>query len=499
MSENKKILVKDTFKNTISNVFVKALTFLQGIVVANILGPTMYGLKNAIQLISDYGSNIHLGIIFQHNAERSENEYKKPEFANKVSNVTFTFILYLGLFCLLISWISFLLPYSSTTNWSIFLILLNIPVMLFVFFYKSILTSQTKFGILAKINILQGISLIVFVVPLTYFWSIPGFFLGILLSTILTIIIEFIFGYQKFEYYWNKQIFIHLLKFGILQMILQIFWIVLYSIDRIFVLNFFGKTELGFYALGLFFSGLVSFVLNLIWNPITPRVYQNIDNKTELYNYVIKSNQILFGLLSWFVIICVILLPFFILFMPSYATAIFYTQILVFSTIFIPNIIYQYFIGRKKMWTIIIVELIFLAVAGILNYLAVIFGFGTIGIVFATLITMFLYGNLMNYLCYSEIVESKYKSIIEMLNYLWPLGYALIGYGLLWLLAHYWLYSFINYYVVKIIQAVLFTIWYSPILWKIEKEHRILKIILDYLRGKIKGSKQSNVLGSDIQ
>ncbi|PIU22567.1 MAG: hypothetical protein COT14_00460, partial [Candidatus Diapherotrites archaeon CG08_land_8_20_14_0_20_30_16] len=70
--------------------------------------------------------------------------------------------------------------------------------------------------------------------------------------------------------------------------------------------------------------------------------------------------------------------------------------------------------------------------------------------------------------------------------------YALVGYGLLWLLAHFWLYGIMNYYVMKVIQAVLFTIWYSPILWKIEKEHRIIKIIWAGIKGKIKG-KELNI------
>jgi hypothetical protein len=103
----------------------------------------------------------------------------------------------------------------------------------------------------------------------------------------------------------------------------------------------------------------------------------------------------------------------------------------------------------------------------------------------SVVIINFSYGFILNLICYKDIFKSYKKALKEIFNYLWPLGYALIGYGLLWLLAHYVLYGFVNYYLVKIIQALLFTIWYSPILWKIEKEHKILKIIWQGVKNKL--------------
>ena len=80
------------------------------------------------------------------------------------------------------------------------------------------------------------------------------------------------------------------------------------------------------------------------------------------------------------------------------------------------------------------------------------------------MITFFCYGNTINFLGYAELFNSKFMAIKELFSNIWPLIYALVGYSLIWILANYYLYALIDFYCVKIIQSILFIIWYLPVL-----------------------------------
>jgi len=478
VNSDKKSIISDITKNTTSNLFVKAMNFIQGLFVANILGPVLFGVKNAISLIYDYGINAHLGVIFQHNIERNTNEIKDRDYANKITDTTFSFLLFLSGFILIIlAIIAYIIPYSLTVKLSVFIIGLAIVFYLFNYLYSSIFASKREFGILAKWNIINGILALVCVVPLTYYFKIFGFFLGLAISSFLSVLYLLLIKKKIYSPKLNIDVNIYwtLLKNGFFILIIQLFWLVLLSIDRIFVLKFFGTEMLGYYAIGLFFSGYVRFLIQLVSVPLTPRIYQKPDK--ELVKYIVNPNRYIYSGLYYLIIVTIFLIPFIIFIFPKYGNSVNFIKILVFSTIFMPDLALQYFLSKRKNWFIIKTIFIFIVLLIGLNFWFISLEFKAIGIAIATLITLFLYSNTINFYCYAALYKSFTRSLIELWKYLWPLIYAVVGYVLIWGLFQYWGYNFINYYFAKIIQVILFTIWYLPILIKIEKESSILKLL----------------------
>jgi hypothetical protein len=114
--------------------------------------------------------------------------------------------------------------------------------------------------------------------------------------------------------------------------------------------------------------------------------------------------------------------------------------------------------------------------SAVLNFISIKLGFSAIGIAFATLVALFLYGNTMNFFCYLHILKSWKKSIYKLFLYLQPLIYAGIGYLLIWILFNFWLYNIINFYIARIIQIILFTLWYLPVILNIVNKTKIFKL-----------------------
>lgn len=483
----KKEFILNSTKFLFSNLILNFFTIIQSLVVANLLGPTLFGLKNAIQIVSDYGGYTHLGSLTNFTKKRQIYEFSDLEKRDYFTNITFTFLFLISLLSIIGGIIAFfVLSYSISTRLSVLIIGFLIPVYLYYSFFSIILQSKSDFKTISKSNILQGVVVFLLVILFVYLHGVQGFFLGTLLGLIIVLFYQFLFVKIYLKLIFDFKAFALLIRDGFGFLLLSMIYFIIFSINRVFIVFGFGKLELGYYAIALFFGGIIYSFINTVLTPFVPKIYQNLTKLDFLNKLIIKPTKIIY-LLSYYIIFSIIfLLPFVIFIIPKYGSSLEYVNVLIFSVLFFPTLIMYYYIGINKEFFLIKLSAIFIFILVLLNWLILTFNLEAIFITYATLFSIFSYGLAANYFGYKEILGSGRFAFKEILSYLWPLGYALIGFGILWVLAHFWLYSIFNYYVVKVIQAVLFTIWYFPILWKIEKEHRIWGLVWSYLKGKVK-------------
>ncbi|MDD4983822.1 MAG: oligosaccharide flippase family protein [Candidatus ainarchaeum sp.] len=482
----KKGFILNSSKVLFSTLFLNFFGIIQGIVVANLLGPGLFGVKNALQMILDYGSNIHLGSLKNFSKKRQTYEFSNLKKRDYFTNLTFTFLFLVSLLSMVAGIIAFfVLSYSLSTRLSVLILGFLIPIYLYCSFFGVILQSKSDFKTIFKTNILQGIVVILFVVAFVELFGVPGFFFGTLLGLIIVLLYQYFFVKSNLKLVFNVKGFILLIRGGFWVFLLSLMYLIFFGIDRVFILFGYGGLELGYYAVGLFFGSIIYLFINTLLVPFVPQIYQNLSKLDLLKKLIIAPTKII-ACFSYFIAFLVLfLLPFIIFILPEYGLSTEYINILVFSMLFFPVLITNYYIGKNKELFLIKVSTIFIILIVLLNCLVLFFELRPVFIAYTTMLSIFFYGLTVNYFGYKELLGSKILALKEVFNYLFPFFYGLVGYGLLWFLAHFWLYGFINYYIVKIIQAVLFTTWYLPILWRIEKEHRIWRLILDYFKGKM--------------
>ncbi len=487
-------IITNTLLVLVADIWSKIMLIIQGIIVANILGPTLFGLRDAIKLLYDYGSNVHLGSLHLLVKKRQTYEYSNMSKRDYYTNLVFSLIVFVSIIFFISSVIFFFVTsYSFTTRISAVIIGLAVPVNMFYLFNNVIVNSQGKFKLYFFNNVLYGTLILVLVSLLVYLLGVAGYFLGTLLSTLIIVLINFKNQHYHFKFIFSLKAFLILLRSGFFIFLLSLNFLVFFSIDRLFVIYGFDATVLGYYSVGLFFANLIYFLIISFFIPIQPQIYQNINNKVQLIKLIIKTNNIVMCLLYFVAVLILFLNPFVIFVLPKYGPGLEYIKLLTFSILFFPVLINTFFIGKGREKQLLLLTTLFIIFGAVLNLIVILLHFDAIFISLSTLITFFGYGTTANLIGYQKILGSYKKAAKEVFNYLWPLGYALVGYGLLWLLAHFWLYGFINYYIVKIIQAILFTIWYSPILWKIEKEHRIIKMIWQGVKNKFRKEPIENI------
>ena len=320
---------------------------------------------------------------------------------------------------------------------------------------------------------------------MVFYFGIVGYFLGAFLGLFFCLLIFWKKLGHKLKFSLQPRTLFLFIRSGLVLFFLNLSYLIFFSIDRLFVFSYYGKLELGYYAIGLVFANLMFFLLYTFVLPLVPKIFQNIKNNSKMQKLIIIPTKLTYLIAYWIVFMILFLFPFISFIMPEYASGFIYINILVFAVMFFPILIINYYIGKNKEKFLLILTIFFILLAVISDILVSVFQLSPIYIAIATLVTFFLYGTTLNMIGYREILGTWRLAINKVFNYLWPLGYALIGYALLWLLANYWFYDFISYYSVKIIQAVLFTIWYSPILWKVERDHKIFKIIWKSIKNKI--------------
>ncbi len=494
----KKKILKNTIYNILSNIVVRFLQAIQTIFIANLFGPTYYGIKSSIQLYYSYGNNAHLGTIDTFSKKRQLTELSNVKSRDNYTNLIFSIISVLSLILFILGIIiEIFLVNNPIYKWSILIVSLLIIVSFYNNIISIILQSKQNFRLLAKYNFIGAILSTIIIIFFSYFFGVIGFFLGSLVSGIIVIFLiypkldykpKFIF---KLREYW---LFI---KAGFNLFILKYSLIILSTVDNISIWLGYGVTELGLYSVGMFFSNLLNFLVSTLLTPIIPNIYQNVDNNSKIKTLILQPYKLVMQFSYFIIFIALFLLPIIVdIFFPKYSSGIKYMYILMLGYIFFPVLINDYYIAKNNELKLFLITAIFIVLEIITNLLIIYFKLAPIYIAYSICIAYFFFGFFVNLIGYKYILGSWGLSLKEIIDYIWPFFYALSCYGLLWILAHYWLFSIFSYYWVKIIQTVLFIILYCPILWKIEKEHKIVKLIWNGLKNKFKKGQVDNI---DIQ
>ena len=231
---NKGTLLKNTFLNSISNIILRILQMIQGIFVANILGPAQYGIKSALQLF-DYLAYYDLGALSFFYNERSKNEYINKNYVKQLSNEIFSFLLLMSIFVIIFcSILTLFIPYSLTVKLSILVIGFSVIFGSFSSFYRVILKSRSEFTILSKSYILLGVTTFLFIIIFVYLFGVLGYFLGVAIGTFTSLLYYIKKTDYSPKFNINYPIYLKIIKLGFLLFVVSLGYISLISIDKIF-------------------------------------------------------------------------------------------------------------------------------------------------------------------------------------------------------------------------------------------------------------------------
>ena len=293
LKERKKIL-KDTSRYTISNFIVQAIGMVTAVVVRSGLGPATMGVWELLKVILQYSLYSDLGIsaVAYRDIPYQLGKNNEAE-AIKIKNVCFTYtlvvsvIISLGLFV----W-SFFQPENTPIQMIIGIRVVGLILILTSIynFYVTMLRAHKNFTILSQVIVLNALLMLFGAVYFVPRLNIYGMFLAVCITSILCSLYIFIKTRYQIKLFFEVKEFIYMLKTGFPMLLSGIGFVFLLSIDKIMIARFLGFTAVGLYtiasmAIMTLFTIPQSF--GIVFFPNMQEHYGRTDDISKLRSYIV--------------------------------------------------------------------------------------------------------------------------------------------------------------------------------------------------------------------
>jgi len=259
-----------------------------GIIMAKLLGPNLYGLRNAIDLVLTYESYSNLGTFAALNRQapyyRGENDTKTADLA--ISSVFTANILLATIVSVLLMLVS---VYAWQVGWEtryidfFFFLGLIILTKKLSEFYTTKLKIDKNFYVLSRMEMIYGVATTLVAVPLVYFWGFRGLLLGLFLLDVICL------GYILIEDWYIPSInfsfslFWELVKIGFPIMILFSMLLLLGSADRTLILAMLSEEDLGYYGIATIATSIIGTIPGAIHSVTIAPIMEKLGHTKDIH------------------------------------------------------------------------------------------------------------------------------------------------------------------------------------------------------------------------
>jgi len=397
---HEKEIIRDTSIFTVARYAAYFFTVLTGLVIAKVLGPASFGVYSALMLIVTYSQYSHLGLLPAMTKKvpfyNGKKEYEK---ARETKNIAFSgaiiIILLISLTLIIASF--FIKNLDEHTINGMRIVAVIIILQQIFFFYQNHLRVEKKFLMIGKTLLVYSIAYFIFIIILIIRFRLEGIFFALLIA--YCIVLFYIFKKEKFKFkitIMPKKI-VQLMRFGFPLLTIGIMSIFLISIDKLMIIKFMDKIQLGYYSIATLIAGIILFIPKSISSVIFPHLlerYGEKEDKAHIKNYLFQPTLIISYLMPVVTGLIFITAPVAIYYiLPKYIQGITAVKILVCAVFFmsIVSTSTHFLVTINKERKLLLVQAMSIVVAIILNYVFIINGCGIKGVAIATAITYFFY------------------------------------------------------------------------------------------------------------
>ncbi|MEM2144734.1 MAG: oligosaccharide flippase family protein [Candidatus Jordarchaeaceae archaeon] len=406
--------------------FTKAVTIPCSVITARLLGPLMMGTWNSFNLILYYSSFLQLGVF---DGMTREIPYAKGiGETNKVRDyreMVFTFSLITGLFGIVA------ILFGSTFLREKFdpVVIFGIKVMAIVVFfyhlygfYDYYMKAEQNFVIISRAKMLYTLSTSIFQVVGAVIYGIYGLLVGVLLANIM--IVTILFLWQPISVKWPTYSSIGvLMRSGVPMLLNGMAASIVATLDRLIILTFLGRRELGYYAVAHLAANLLDFIPATLYQVFLPRIMKRAGQKkdpatlTKFWLEPILVMSIILPLLAGFVWLLARLGLMILL--PQYMPGLLALKILVFGVFFgaIPILARNFFVAMNKQYRVLVAYALTIGMSAGLNYIFIRLGMNVAGVALANCISFFVLSLITLFMALKILGQVKDLAVITFKIY----------------------------------------------------------------------------------
>ncbi|MEW6074722.1 MAG: oligosaccharide flippase family protein [Candidatus Omnitrophota bacterium] len=500
-------LLKDSSIYTLRVIVANATSVLQVIFIARLLGPQLFGMLQVYRIILGFTAYATFGSLWAMMREiafyRGEKNYQKVE---EIKNISFTLNIITSLIATVImaALIIFYHKISSISMYEMTILVGIVILQQFFSFFDKYLLAEKNFLLNGKASISFQLTNFFGILVLGYFYGLTGVLIAMLFSYALSIIYIVITIHFKFRLSFNIQKSLKLIKIGFPIFGNGLLRQGMASVDRLMIVNFLGKIELGYYGIAGMIKQFMGEFYIAIFTTIFPSLaekYGETKDIKSVKNYILKPMVVSAHLTPLFIgsiIIC--LSPFITYILPKYVPGISATSIAITSSYFaclqagIPN----FFIAINKTSRMYPFQIAAIIISLIVTYIAIKLGFGLIGVACSAVISYFVFVTaLINYFLqhYSLGLNSRIKFFAYVY---YPFGYMVASIMIINFIFRINSYSFIEDLLITSGKLLIFILLNIPLLIYINKKTAVLgeikKFSLNMLKNKLQQTSEVDII-----
>ena len=462
----------------------QALYLIRGFLIAQLLGPSSYGVWSVFKSFFEGAPYLGLGtqqaMLREVPFSSGKGDETKKSIIIQTSlswNILLTSIIMILIFII-----------SSTRFGSGYRIEIRLAGILFVLnaihlFMWPKFKSEQKILLLSKYMLSYAVLNTTFGLALLVFFKLNGLLLGMILAQLILLTYLIRNNHISIHLHIDKTILIELFNVGFPIMILWLLFFLMGNVDRFIIFLTLGKTQTGFYSLAGFISSIVTYISYTITTVIFPRMMY-VYGKTGEKKYIEKYFEKPIAFLSVFVpiILCVIYInigSIINLLLPQYLPGIGVLHILIialfFSTICgLPvNLIIALNKQKKFMY---ITALIFL-LSIILDFIIIRLGFGMNGVGLVTAFIFFLASLIANGYALKLLKDNKKEIYWNLFLIYLPFIYSFTVMFLL--ISNLFIY---NILLDNLLKSIIFILLIIPFIFYVEKKSNAINKFLSSFR-----------------
>lgn len=420
-SLDRKNVLRDTSFFSGSTYIAQTMFFIRGFLNAKILGPTLYGLWSALNIILKYSTFAHIGTF---NALAREIPYENGRGSttamDKLKDVTFTFsIMTISLFSAILTTVAvFLYRRLSTNEFVGFIAIALLAIVMTVYeFRQTSLIAIKRFVLISKAKVIFPVLSVILTLILVPTLKIYGVYIVAFTIPFLTILYLYIKEPCKLRLVFDLKEVIKLVRIGFPIMSIDFLQGTIVSIAGILVLSFLGKTDMGYYSVAMLAGNFLIYFPISLHRTFEPHIYQRYGEThdiSELKKYLTKPTLVMTLLFPVLLAFYYIGVKFFVLhFLSNYAVSLYPFFIILIARFFLafsPTAV-AFITGVNKQKFLVPVYLVGISIVFLLSMVFINKGLGIMAAAIGLLVSFFFIGSVIFIYAINHYVKNTFKCL----------------------------------------------------------------------------------------
>ena len=436
---NKLQILKDIGSYSVSAIVSQAFGLITGLWVARVLGPSEFGIWNAVSLVLVYGAYLEFGVLSAMGRDLpfylGQGDVEKAAAIEGAARRTTIFGAFLA--ALFVIAFSFLPTHSSKMALGLQAMAVVLILQQGYTYHRILLRSYNQFRELSQQQVLFAIINSGLAIAFVFFLGLGGRLIAAIMAQSVIVLYAVSRNPWRPVPKFDSHVTWSLMRVGMPIIISGFILSLLTTVDRLMVITFFDEKQLGFIGIALLIAGVMSLIPGMAIQVLVPRINHQYGssgkNVEALRAFVLTPPVILSALLPILIGPIYLSLPFVIgVLLPAYTPAITAMRIIIVGIFFYCILgltdVFLITIGKLKQYALF--GCVALVLNIVLDYLFLQLGYGIEGIALGgTLITYYFYSCIVIGYALSHYTKELYVWVRFFLRLWLPFIYMM---ALLW-------------------------------------------------------------------